>query len=121
MKPNIALLPPLLTALALAACAGGTGRSEPQDSEETVLEVDNQASLDMTIYVLRSSGERRRMGLAVAHTVSHFTIPAVLIFGATPLRFLADPVGASRTPVTNEIVVTPGDTVVLRIPPGLPD
>ena len=46
-----------------------------------------------------------------------FTIPANLIFGATPLRFLADPIGSNRTPVSDEITVQAGDQVRLIIPP----
>jgi len=33
------------------------------------------------------------------------------------LRFLADPIGGSRTPISEEIVVRNGDVVQLMIPP----
>jgi len=35
-----------------------------------------------------------------------------------PIRFQADPIGSSRTPFSQEISVSPGDTLVLRIPPS---
>jgi hypothetical protein len=35
----------------------------------------------------------------------------------TSLRFLADPIGSNRTPISEEITVEVGDEVVLRIPP----
>jgi hypothetical protein len=107
----------VLLGAAAAACGARSAAPAGEPQEATVLEVDNQASLDMTIYVVRSSGARERLGTATAHTRSRFTIPARLIFGLTPLRFMADPIGGSATPVTQEITVQPGDTVVLTIPP----
>lgn len=83
---------------------------------QTTLRVDNQAVLDMTIYALRGS-ERRRLGFAGALRVTLLQIPPSLIFGATPLRFLADPIGSNRAPVSEEISVSPGDEVTLQIPP----
>ena len=54
---------------------------------------------------------------APGNSTTTFTIPANLIFGATPLRFLADPIGSNRTPVSDEITVQPGDQVRLVLPP----
>lgn len=105
-----------LFAVAALACGGQGGPREPQP--RTTLEVDNQASLDMTIYVLRSGGGRERLGTSTAHTRMTFTIPERLMFGLTPLRFQADPIGANRAPVSQEITVSPGDNVRLIIPPG---
>lgn len=104
--------------LVLAACGARASTQQGEEQAETTLEVDNQASLDMVIYVVRTSGERQRLGTATAHTRSSFTIPDRLIFGLTPLRFQADPIGGNRAPVSQEITVEPGGTVVLRIPPA---
>lgn len=91
-------------------------RGPQQPEQQTMIRVDNQSVADMTIYAIRS-GQRIRLGFATGLKVSTLTIPAYLIFGATPLRFLADPIGSSRTPVSDEITVTPGDVVTLTIPP----
>ncbi len=68
--------------------------------------------------MIRSGGNRQRLGTSTAHTRMTFTIPASLMFGLTPLRFQADPIGSDRAPVTQEITVEPGDRVRLVIPPG---
>jgi hypothetical protein len=47
------------------------------------------------------------------------TLPHNMVFGATPLRFMADPIGSSRTSQSFEITVSPGDEVTLTIPPSL--
>ena len=91
-------------------------RGPQQPEQQTMIRVDNQSVADMTIYAIRS-GQRIRLGLATGLKVSTLTIPAYLIFGPTPLKFLADPIGSSRTPVSDEITVSPGDVVTLTIPP----
>lgn len=70
----------------------------------------------MTVYVVRS-GIRRRLGLVNALSTQTLPIPSALIDGSDVLRFIADPIGASRTPVSEEIVVRHGDVVQLIIPP----
>ena len=109
----------VLTLLAVAipvvsACATGKNL---QPGVATTVEVDNQAVADMTVYVLRGS-QRVRLGLATGLRKTRFTIPQGIVFGATTLRFYADPIGGSASPVSEEIVVTEGEEVVLRIPPG---
>jgi hypothetical protein len=106
-----------LLALALffvAACATGKGIEE---RPTTTVEVDNQALADMTIYVFRGS-QRIRLGMATGLRRTRFKLPQGIVFGSTSLRFMADPVGGSATPVSEEIQVTEGEEVVLRIPPS---
>ena len=103
--------------LALAACGGSKkSRSAPVPQPRTSVRVENQGFSDMTIYAIRS-GQRVRLGNAPGNSTTTFTIPSNLIFGATPLRFLADPIGSNRTPVSDEITVQPGDQVRLVLPP----
>jgi hypothetical protein len=111
-----------LTAVACLALIGACSRnSSPDVGEEQVaptrLRVENQAFLDMTIYVYRSS-QRIRLGTANGNSTTRLTIPKSLIFGATPLRFQADPIGSNRQSISQEITVSPGDEVTLTIPPN---
>lgn len=107
-------------AIGLAMALGCRPSSDPDTAAEPVpptrLRVENQAFLDMTVYVYRSS-QRIRLGNATGNATTRFTIPSNLIFGSTPLRFQADPIGGKRTPVSQEISVSPGDEVMLTIPP----
>lgn len=118
----------LLAALALSACAqAGTGTGTatgdvmPADSipDETfgTLSVDNQAFSDMTIYVIEPSGQRSRLGTATGNTTTTLRIPSRLLGGARALRFQADPIGGVRAPISQEVTVIPGETVILTIPP----
>lgn len=112
----------LLAALVLGASSGCAllnrkSDEEAEAREPTTVRVENQAFLDMNIYVWRG-GQRIRLGTASGNSTTKFNIPASLIFGATPLRFQADPIGGNRQPISQEITVTPGDEVVLTIPPS---
>jgi len=102
--------------LAVAACGGSKSKSAPIPQPRTTIRVENQGFSDMTIYAIRS-GQRVRLGQATGNTTTTFTIPANIIFGATPLRFLADPIGGRGTPISDEITVQPGDQVRLVLPP----
>ena len=113
----------LAAVLAVPACASRQGENAGEPSERvqpepTTLVVQNRNFSDMTIYVLRG-GQRIRLGLANGNRATRFTIPSNLIFGIATLQFLADPVGSSRTPVSQEIRVTEGDQITLTIPPGM--
>jgi hypothetical protein len=120
--PDVRRAVTMMLMMACLALASACSRNKnPDEMAEPVpptrLRVENQAFLDMTIYVYRSS-QRIRLGTATGNSVTRLTIPANLIFGATPLRFQADPIGGNRAPVSSEITVAPGDEVVLTIPPN---
>jgi hypothetical protein len=106
-----------LLLLAAGACAGmGGGSGNPNPNEPTVVEVDNQGFSDMTVYAVRSS-QRYRLGIATGNSKTRLTIPPSVSGGLATLRFIADPIGGRRNPVSQEITIAPGDTVVLMIPP----
>lgn len=71
----------------------------------------------MVVYAVNGT-QRIRLGLATGNSTKSFPIPAYLIRGAGTLRFLADPVGGTRAPVSEEVTVQPGDIVTLTIPPS---
>jgi hypothetical protein len=81
-----------------------------------MLQVENRGFSDMVIYAVTGS-QRVRLGLAHGNSTRAFTLPATLVRGAGPLRFLADPIGGNRTPISEEMIVEPGDIVTLVIPP----
>jgi hypothetical protein len=101
----------------LAACSAGSSDDGPSpDRGPATIEVDNRDFLDMTVYVV-TGAQRQRLGVARGTAITSLTIPARLIRGgASALSFVADPIGGQGLPVTEEIVVEPGDTVELVIP-----
>lgn len=103
--------------VAAAGCYRNTGSFTP--SAKTVLEVRNQSFDDMDIFVLPEGGAQVRVGMAIGKKDSFFVLPSFVLQGRTqPLRFVARPIATQRGPISDEIQATPGDTLVLLIPPG---
>lgn len=115
MRKTIALL--VAVCLGSAACASKATTGSLDKPLPTTVVVDNQGILDMTIYVLRGS-QRVRLGIAGGLRKTRLTIPSGILMAATSLRFLADPIGGNRSPVSEEIAISEGDEIGLRIPPN---
>ena len=69
----------------------------------------------MNVYVLRT-GQRVRLGNVSGGDTRTLKIPAYMAEIGATLQFLADPVGGSRAPVTNQIDIVEGDQLQLIIP-----
>lgn len=100
----------------VTACAGRSRDSGPEPTETAMVQVENQGFTDMVVYAV-NGGQRIRLGLATGNSTKTFTIPRYLVRGAGTIRFLADPIGGNRAPVSEEMTVEPGDLVTLTIPP----
>lgn len=106
----------LATTLLLPSCSK-TPPPPVDPAAPAMVEVENQGFYDMNVYVLRGT-MRVRLGTVSGNTTRVFEIPRTMVNPGLPIRFQADPIGGSRTPFSQEIAVSPGDTVVLRIPPS---
>jgi hypothetical protein len=116
MRFHTSLLVLAMSAVVLGACSSrSTSSTPPRETPPTYVLVDNRGPVDMTIYVVRGA-QRYRLGICPGTSQRRFQIPSTMVFGATPMRFLADPIGSNRTPISNEIPVRPGDEVRLLIP-----
>ena len=109
----------LLLAFASTLGCRTSGRPANTDSGPvtTTIDVQNNDFNDMTVYVV-VNGQRTRLGIAPGLKTTVLTIPRYLISGASNLRFVGDPIGGNRTPVSEEIDVSPGDQLVMVINPA---
>jgi hypothetical protein len=105
-----------LAALALACGGGSPPANGAAPEERTVLRVENDNFSDMRIYVWRNS-QRIRIGVANAKSVTTIPLNRTIVLGIQTLRFEADPIGGRSSAVSEQITVTPGEEIVLRIPP----
>ena len=107
----------ILIAACHSARESDAGGPSPARSP-TTLQVDNRGFPDVTVYVLEGA-QRQRLGIARGHARTPLTIPDHMVRGGSAsLRFLCDPIGGRGTPVSETIVVEPGDVVELIIPPS---
>ena len=104
----------LLAALA-AACVSPPGAAGGALRAGATLRVENQAVLDVNVYALRA-GQRIRLGTVSAHSTATLRVPATLVGSGMGVQFIADFIGSDRAPVSEEVVIWPGDEVRLTIP-----
>jgi len=100
-----------------AACGGGSAAESPAPQAEAAVTVENLGFADVTVYAISATGSRVRLGQVSGNSTQRLPLPAYLVRGGERLRFLADPIGGSRGPVSEELYVAPGETVTLTIPP----
>ena len=115
------LVPVLVAAIGFAAAGCARSSHMPEEApQRTVLKVENQGFPDMNIFVLPESSNRVRLGTVTGTSNAYFVIPDFIVRGGMrEVRFQALPIATPRGPVSQSIMVTPGDTVVLTIPPGV--
>jgi hypothetical protein len=105
-------------AVTVFACHSNRVPREGDDRQRgTTITVENQDFYDMTVYAV-VNGQRDRLGIAPGNRSTELTIPPYLLNGVAQLRFLCDPIGGNRTPVSEEINVNPGDHLVMIVNPG---
>jgi hypothetical protein len=112
--------PSLLMACAIACSSGKTGPSgpDPQAEDQARVRIDNRASLDMDIYLLRGGGQALRLGFVPGGEKSTFALPPTLTAGAVSITFEARPVRRSGQAVRSEpFRVSPGEEITWSIPP----
>ncbi|MBK5186690.1 MAG: hypothetical protein JJD97_00515 [Gemmatimonadaceae bacterium] len=122
MRVHLAKLATVVALVAtVAACSHATRNARDEDDgpqPTTRLHVENQAFLDMNVYVISDGGGRQRLGTVTGNTDQEFVIPAYIIGPANSIRILVEPIGSNRAPISNSLSVRPGQTVTLTIPPN---
>jgi len=95
----------LLMLLILSCSAGGAPDTapDPDTGDQPRVRIENRASLDMDIYVLRSDGERVRLGFVPGGETVAFALPATVTTGANTIRFEARPVRRGGESIVSEI------------------
>lgn len=101
----------------LTYCHRGKSLQPMPVQPKTMVYVANGEFLDAVVYVV-DRGQRVRLGVASSNRTTPFEIPPHLVFAATPLSFIIDPIGASPRPSTGDLVITAGDEIELRLSGG---
>lgn len=112
--------PTLLLFLTLACSSGGASNPTPgpEPGDQPQARIENRASLDMDIYVIRSDGASHRLGFLPGGETATFALPPTLTAGATSITFEARPVRRSGQPVTSEpFGVHSGEEIAWSISP----
>jgi len=103
-------------ALLLAACASSRAvqvRSSAVD-RALPLQVQNDNTADVDVYAM-SGGQVTRLGTVTGLSSDTLQIPATAVTRGTELRLLADPIGAYGAYLSDPILASTGDVLVLRV------
>jgi len=93
--------------------AGSPGEQEsPEGQHGAILEVENNTSLDVRIFLLRA-GMPMRLGTVAGMATATFELKPDLI--DHDVRFYADPIGGWRRTITDMVAVKPGQIVALHL------
>ncbi len=116
----------LTAALAVAALAGGcaTGRggvaaddlssAQAAPSNTAVVHVDNHNWQDVDVFAVRE-GMKARLGMVTSMSAGDFRLPEAFLIGSPNVQLRIDPIGSNSNYLTQSILVSPGQTVDLRI------
>jgi hypothetical protein len=104
------------------ACSGGSSTSNPaagpEPSDVPRIRIENRASVGMDIYVIRSDGQRARLGFVAGGDTSVLALPPAITAGATSITFEARPVHRSGQSVVSEpFGVHEGEEITWSVPP----
>ncbi len=121
MRAHITRLAAVVAIIAsVAACSHPRSYHDDNGPQPTTrVHVENQAFLDMNVYVIGDGGSRQRLGTITGNTNQDFVIPDYIIGPANTVRFLIEPIGSNAAPISNSLSIQPGQTVTLTIPPNV--
>ena len=112
---------PLVLVLLTAACGRGNAPPagpDPDATEQPRARIENRASVDMDVYLIRNDEQRLRLGFVAGGETATFALPVTLTAGAVSIRFEARPVRRSGQTVTSEpFAVSRGEEISWSISP----
>ena len=108
-----------LTTIPVAARAQSSliievSQPDPVDSSKTVLEVRNDRSDDMVVYVVHG-GLPTELGVVHALSKGSFNLPKSVTRARSTIRFTVRPFGSQATMTSRDVIVEPGDRIQMRI------
>ncbi|MGQ0701520.1 MAG: hypothetical protein ACT4PM_00125 [Gemmatimonadales bacterium] len=120
-RDHVLLLAAALAMLAVAGCGSQraeAGLSPQQQEDSTIVVVQNDNITNMRIWVVRvPAGGEYPLGLARGSNETRFRVPRSLVTGVSEVTFRIAPQGGGRAVYSQTITISPGDEIVLRIPP----
>jgi hypothetical protein len=101
LRPSVLLLSFTL-ACSSSSSTGASPEPSPEPSDVPRVRIENRASLDMDIFVIRTDRQRVRLGFVAGGETAVFALPASVTAGTTSVTFEARPVRRSGESVVSE-------------------
>ncbi len=103
--------------LVMGGCASGYGGGDPWEavpSDQIQVRVLNHNWSDVNVYVVRL-GTRLRLGTVASMREELFDLPRGFMASSSDVRLMIDPIGSRFTYTTEPILVSPGQTIDMRV------
>lgn len=116
---HFAAVAALLLAGSLVACGGGSTAAPAGVAPAPAgnLQVVNNSSQDMDVFLVLHNGQRTRLGLAPGAKTTGFALTPAQVAGVGPVTFEAVPIlRGGRSVTSDQVNVTPRETITLEIP-----
>ena len=105
---------------AVAGCSRNTVDTNLPPEQTTSIQVENENISDMRISIRRApSGATYRLGTARGAQTTSLAVPRSIITGVNEVTFEITPISGGMRTFTRTITISPGDTILLRIPSTL--
>jgi hypothetical protein len=107
-----------LIAVVIATTTGCASKRSGQlgwsNADAPSVTVRNDNWLDVVVYLVRGAS-RFRMGTVRSTSTETFRLPSGAHSSGSPLRIMADPIGASQGYLTEPVVLGPGQRLELKV------
>ena len=104
----------VVIATAMGCASKRSGHNGWSNADAPSVTVRNDNWLDVAVYLVRGAS-RFRIGTVRSTSTETFRLPAGAHSGGTPLRIMADPIGASQGYLTDPVVLGPGQRLELMV------
>ncbi len=110
----------LTACVAAAACAASASMGNDYSMQpapglaSTVVHVENNNWADMDVFVVRQ-GLRARIGTVTSMSAADLRVPETLLGPEGDLQLMVDPIGSSRSFMTQPMMVSQGQRVRFRV------
>ena len=108
--------PIVLLVVAVLACHHGTP-VPVNPRAEVAVSVDNQGVADVDVFLIRSGGQRIRIGMVPALSKAILMVRPEYIGFGSDVQFEVHPIASRRNAISERISARPGDVIQLVIPP----
>lgn len=102
----------LAATLALTGCASS---SQADRERYATLVIENDSTLTVNIYTVRGGGRGVRLDQVAALRTTRIPLRRHMVSTSGQFQVLIDPVGSTRTYVSDTIVINEGDEIRLRV------
>src|SRR6266571_2989384 len=99
-------------------CSGSGAAAPPNPLAEVAITVENQNFLDMDVFIVRSGGDRVRIGMVPGLSSRILMVRPDVVGYGSEVRFEVHPIGGRGNPISETMTVHPGDVIHLTIPPS---